>query len=106
MERVGRGKRKSRRSDRFSHSWGRRSHRLTGRPDDLSRFFEVTEQDQARLIAERVARRVAAIRSSASASGSSNAPSSNGGPVREELSAIRAGLHDLESKLDRIESTI
>ena len=30
----------------------------------------------------------------------------NGAPVREELSAIREGLHDLESKLDRIESKI
>jgi hypothetical protein len=30
----------------------------------------------------------------------------NGAPVSEELSAIREGLHDLESKLDRIESKI
>lgn len=30
----------------------------------------------------------------------------NGEPVSEELSAIREGLHDLESKLDRIESKI
>ena len=30
----------------------------------------------------------------------------NGEPVSEELSAIREGLHDLENKLDRIESEI
>lgn len=65
-----------------------------------------TDQDQARLIAERVARRVAGTRSGASGPGNAAAPSKNGGPVREELSAIREGLHDLESKLDRIESKI
>ena len=64
-----------------------------------------SEQDQARLIAERVARRVAGTRSTQSSPG--NAPQSrNGEPVREELSAIREGLHDLEGKLDRIESKI
>jgi hypothetical protein len=65
-----------------------------------------SEQDQARLIAERVARRMGGPGSSASGSGSSNAPVRNGAPVREELSALREGLHDLESKLDRIESKI
>lgn len=65
-----------------------------------------TNQDQARLIAERVARRVAETRGSASGPGNAPAPAKNGGPVREELSAIREGLHDLESKLDRIESKI
>jgi hypothetical protein len=65
-----------------------------------------TNQDQARLIAERVARRVAGTRDSASDRRNAPAPSQNGGPVREELSAIREGLHDLESKLDRIESKI
>jgi hypothetical protein len=65
-----------------------------------------TDQDQARLIAERVARRVAGTRGSASGPGNAPPPSKNGGPVREELSAIREGLHDLESKLDRIESKI
>ncbi len=62
------------------------------------------DQDQARLIAERVARRVAGTRPDASAS--TFAPAKNGAPVREELSAIREGLHDLENKLDRIESKI
>jgi hypothetical protein len=62
-----------------------------------------SDQDQARLIAERVARRVAENRSAAS---STSAPPKTGAPVREEISAIREGLHDLEHKLDRIESKI
>lgn len=60
-----------------------------------------TDQDQAKLIAERVARRVAGTRSAAP-----SPPAKNGAPVREELSAIREGLHDLEHKLDRIETRI
>jgi len=64
-----------------------------------------TDQDQARLIAERVARRVAGTPSAESAL-DFTAPKKNGAPVREELSAIREGLHDLEHKLDRIESKI
>lgn len=64
------------------------------------------DQDQARLIAERVARRVAETRNAVSVPGRSKAPTKNGAPVREELSAIREGLHDLENKLDRIESKI
>jgi len=63
------------------------------------------DQDQARLIAERVARRVSGTPSDVSAS-DFTAPTKNGAPVREELSAIREGLHDLENKLDRIESKI
>lgn len=65
-----------------------------------------TDQDQAKLIAERVARRVAETRGGPP--GQFNTPLSikNGAPVREELSAIREGLHDLEGKLDRIESKI
>ncbi len=65
-----------------------------------------TDQDQARLIAERVARRVAGTRSGGSTPGSSTTRPQNGAPVREELSAIREGLHDLENKLERIESKI
>ena len=64
------------------------------------------DQDQARLIAERVARRVAGTRSGASVSGTSTPSARNGAPAREELAALREGLHDLESKLDRIESKI
>jgi hypothetical protein len=65
-----------------------------------------TEQDQARLIAERVARRVAGTHREASPPRGSTTQAKNGAPVREELSAIREGLHDLESKLDCIESKI
>jgi hypothetical protein len=73
-----------------------------------------TNQDQARLVAERVARRVAESRGDATkprarpseARPSGRATEPKGAPVSEELSAIREGLHDLESKLDRIESKI
>lgn len=69
-----------------------------------------TSEDQARLIAERVARRVAGARAAGTEPSDSlerRVPrQSNGAPVREELTAIRAGLHDLESKLDQIESKI
>jgi hypothetical protein len=78
------------------------------------------DRDQARLIAERVARRVSESSGTVSAPADpvSGRPakdrdpnirvqnSSNGAPVREEISAIRAGLHDLESKLERIESKL
>ena len=64
-----------------------------------------TDQDQARLIAERVARRVGGARSGASLP-AAPPPAKNGAPVREELSAIREGLNDLEHKLDRLESRI
>jgi len=67
-----------------------------------------TDQDQARLIAERVARRLAESRVSpvSEARPSGRASQQSSAPVSEELTALRAGLHDLESKLDRIESTI
>ena len=65
-----------------------------------------TDQDQARLIAERVARRVSGGRSGPARESSSRVFRSNGAPVSEELTAIRSGLHDLERKLDRVESTI
>jgi hypothetical protein len=63
-----------------------------------------TDQDQARLIAERVARRVKEGDTAQPAPRSTS--TQNGTPVRQELSAIREGLHDLETKLDRIESSI
>ena len=64
-----------------------------------------TDQDQAKLIAERVARRLKGT--AGTPSGTSNPPTyQNGSPVRQELSAIREGLHDLENKLERIESKI
>lgn len=60
----------------------------------------MADQDPAKLIAERVARRVAGSRGSAAP----QAPVKNGAPVSAELSALREGLHHLESKLDQIES--
>ena len=63
-----------------------------------------SEQDQAKLIAERVARRVAGTPGGTSSPRSPSPSPQNGGPVREEISAIREGLHDLENKLERIES--
>jgi hypothetical protein len=68
--------------------------------------FMSSEQDQARLVAERVARRVAGTRPRTSSSGNVTGPGKNGAPVRAEISAIREGLHELESKLERIESKI
>jgi len=65
-----------------------------------------TEKDQARSIAERVARRVQNGGAAGQSGSNSQTSSTNGSPVRAELSAIREGLHDLESKLDRIESKI
>ncbi len=76
-----------------------------------------TDRDQARLIAERIVRRVNEDSTRViSNSGenqrprtkdqSSSTAATNGAPVIEELSAIRAGLHDLENKLDRIESKL
>jgi len=82
----------------------------------------VSDRDQAKLIAERVARRVnerSGHRTSVADVGfdleredqrpkakDQNPSRVNGAPVREELSAIRAGIHDLENKLDRIESKL
>jgi len=76
-----------------------------------------TDRDQARLIAERIVRRVnegstRVISNSGedqrpkTKDQSSSTAATNGAPVSEELSAIRAGLHDLENKLDRIESAL
>ena len=76
-----------------------------------------TDRDQARLIAERIVRRMnegsARVISNSgkdqrpkTKDQSSSTAATNGAPVGEELSAIRAGLHDLESKLDRIESAL
>ena len=65
-----------------------------------------TEQDQARSIAERVARRVLDAGKPRSRGEDARPALPNGSPVRQELSAIREGLHDLETKLDRIESKI
>ena len=65
-----------------------------------------TDRDHAKLIAERVAQRVTEGSGRVPISRTSPTPVTNGAPVSEELSAIRAGLHDLENKLDRIESAL
>ncbi|HVS83213.1 MAG TPA: hypothetical protein VHE60_15905 [Pyrinomonadaceae bacterium] len=65
-----------------------------------------TDPDQARLIAERVARRMSGGRSGPSTESSARVSRNNGAPVSEELTAIRTSLHDLERKLDRVESKI
>jgi hypothetical protein len=65
-----------------------------------------TDQDQARLIAERVARRVSGGRSGPGSESGSPVSRGNGAPVSEELTAIRSGLHDLARKLDSVESKI
>ncbi len=65
-----------------------------------------TDRDQAKSIAERVAQRVTEGSGRVPISRTSPTPVTNGAPVSEELSAIRAGLHDLENKLDRIESAL
>jgi len=64
-----------------------------------------TDSDHAKAIAERVSRRVGGKRADAPREPAPRS-TTNGAPVNEELSAIRAGLHDLESKLDRIESKV
>src|SRR5438270_6517294 len=65
-----------------------------------------TDRDQVKSIAERVAQRVTEGSSRVPISRTFPTPVTNGAPVSEELSAIRAGLHDLENKLDRIESAL
>src|SRR6266568_325450 len=83
-----------------------------------------TDRDQAKLIAERVARRVRESGARLSSDQDPNlgfedkdqrsktksqspAPAvRNGAPLREELSEIRAGLHDLENHLEQIESRL
>jgi hypothetical protein len=58
-----------------------------------------TEQEQARLIAERVARRVASAASPRSLRGSS-------ANLSDELAAVRASLSDLQQKLAQIEARV
>ncbi len=58
-----------------------------------------TEQDQAREIAERIARRV-------SAESSSSFRPQQSGEVSSELAAVRAGLTDLQRKISQLEAKI
>ncbi|HWS99480.1 MAG TPA: hypothetical protein VN256_04340 [Pyrinomonadaceae bacterium] len=59
-----------------------------------------SERDQARLLAERIARRV-----SQGAEGDDRRAAS-GAEVGEELAVMRAGLEDLQQRLARIESRV
>jgi hypothetical protein len=61
-----------------------------------------SEQDQARLIAERIARRVSEGRDNDAASSQPRSVDN----VAAELSAMRAGLDDLRQKLVQIESRL
>jgi hypothetical protein len=64
-----------------------------------------SEQDQARLLAERIARRVSASsQERAASSHSSQGPSE--ADLGAELAAMRAGLDDLRQKLVQIESRL
>ena len=65
-----------------------------------------TDRDQVKSIAERVAQRVTEGSGSVPISRTPPTRVTHSAPVSEELSAIRAGLHDLENKLDRIESAL
>ena len=57
------------------------------------------EQDQAREIAERIARRV-------SGSSQSNTPTQNNPEVSSQLAAVRAGINDLQRKLAQLEAAV
>ena len=60
-----------------------------------------TDQDQAREIAERIARRVSASGSSSSSSGRLQSPE-----VSSQLAAVRAGINDLQRKLAQLEAAV
>ena len=59
-----------------------------------------TEQDQAREIADRIARRVSVGGSSSTASAAPNAE------VSSQLAAVRAGINDLQRKLAQLEAAV
>src|SRR6185503_2761848 len=59
-----------------------------------------TEQDQAREIADRIARRVSVGGSSSTASAAPNAE------VSSQLAAVRAGINDLQRKLAQLEASV
>jgi hypothetical protein len=60
-----------------------------------------SEQDQARLIAERIARRV-----DKSPAPAANRPANNIGNLGSELAAVRTGLDDLRQRLVQIETRL
>jgi hypothetical protein len=57
-------------------------------------------EDQARLLAERIARRISQDKNDAHPS----TPTTDGGEVSEELASMRASLRELQQKLAHIES--
>jgi hypothetical protein len=65
-------------------------------------------QDQARILAERIARRISQPNigdaTGSSRSSSTTTPTDDAGNVGEELAAVRAGLDDLQHRLAHIES--
>ena len=60
-----------------------------------------TDQDQAREIAERIARRVSGGAPSADAGGRPQSPE-----VSSQLAAVRAGINDLQRKLAQLEAAV
>ena len=60
-----------------------------------------TDEDQAREIAERIARRV-----SGNASNSSSTARPQGSEVSSQLAAVRAGINDLQRKLAQLEAAV
>lgn len=60
-----------------------------------------TDQDQARDIAERIARRV-----SGSSSSASSTTRQQGSEVSSQLAAVRAGINDLQRKLAQLEAAV
>jgi hypothetical protein len=63
-----------------------------------------SEQDQVRVIAERIARRLA--QSGGSSSSKASSSSEEGGDVDEELATLRASLAQLQRRLAQVESQI
>ena len=60
-----------------------------------------TDQDQAREIAERIARRVSGERPTVDVGGRQQSPE-----VSSQLAAVRAGINDLQRKLAQLEATV
>ena len=61
-------------------------------------------QDQARLLAERIARRISHPNTAEAADRSRATAQDDAGNVGEELAAVRAGLNELQHRLAHIES--
>lgn len=64
----------------------------------------MSEQDQARALAERIARRISHNREASPTQTDNAGSSSSSSDVGDELAAVRAGLSELQQKLAHIES--